>query len=126
MSIEPKENYPLPLMATAEPQADEPEADEPEASDPFDAAIGEYLSDAFKSHDAVTGDNGTRILTVTITLAEYRQLCRDSQRAADAETRYWDMVNKKNAEVAELNRRCAELYAANNPAKMKEEMNNGQ
>lgn len=121
MSIEPKENYPLPPQATEEPQPVEAEA-----SDPFDAAIGEYLSDAFRNHDAVTGDNGTRVLTVTITLAEYRQLCRDSQRAADAETRYWDMVSKKNAEVAELKQRCAEIYAANSPAKMKEETNNGQ
>lgn len=68
----------------------------------FDAAISKHLQDALESHDAVPDEGGARFLTVEITLAEYRQLVRDSQRASDADSRYWELYNRLSTENQKL------------------------
>lgn len=81
----------------------------------FDAAISKHLRDALEAHDAVPEEGGARFLTVEITLAEYRQLCKDAGSNSGDGMRYWELKSHYEADIARLteqNRRLTDELAA--------------
>lgn len=91
----------------------------PDFYDPeFDAAIGKAIVEALDANNAIPDNGGARFLMVTITLAEYRQLCRDSEAFSRVQSELWTRTTELKAEITRLqaenreaNERMAEIAA---------------
>lgn len=95
---------------TTLPETGEPNT--PEFCDPeFDAAISKAIVEALDANNAVPDNGGARFLMVTITLAEYRQLCRDSEACARVQVELWERTTALKAEIASLQAEIASLQA---------------
>lgn len=103
---------------TTQPETGTPST--PEPFDPeFDAAIGKAIVEALDANNAIPDNGGARFLMVTITLAEYRQLCRDSEAFSRVQSELWTRTTELRAEITrlqmenrDLTERLAEAAAA--------------
>lgn len=95
----------------------------------FDAAIGKAIVEALDANNAIPDNGGARFLTVTITLAEYRQLCRDSEAFSRVQSELWTRTTELKAEITRLqmeNRDLTERLAEAAAKAAKTDTTNGE